>query len=99
MQMKDKMIVSYCMTCHKIRLPDGSWGVPEVSLDNYTPIAWLLRTLRRQDDTEARAEITKAKKIQWIIPALLGPFVIGESLLAKPLLLGDKFEYGIGGAK
>lgn len=34
--MKDKTIVGYCMTCHKIRLPDGSWGFPEGGLDSYS---------------------------------------------------------------
>ena len=92
-KMKDKKIVGYCMTCHKIRLPDGTWGVPELSLDNYTLSHGYCEPCGEKAIEEARAEIAKAKKIEWVIPTLSWAF------RSDATFFYDKFEYGIGGGK
>jgi hypothetical protein len=60
--MKDKKMVSYCMGCGKIRLPDGSWCVPEVALDQYTLSHGYCEPCGEKAIAEAMAEIARSKK-------------------------------------
>ena len=55
-KMNEKIMVSYCMGCGKIRLPDGSWGVPELSLDSYVLSHSYCKPCGEQAIAEARAE-------------------------------------------
>ena len=67
-----KVIVGYCMTCHKIRRPDGTWGVPVMSLDNYTLSHGYCEPCGDKAILEARAEMErlKHKKMQWSVPEI-----------------------------
>ena len=101
-KMNEKIMVSYCMGCGKIRLPDGSWGVPELSLDSYVLSHSYCKPCEEQAIAEAMSQIEKAKKkIAWSKPVLLeigkrGGAELGYHEIVK---LSDKFEYGIGGRK
>ena len=56
------IVVSYCMGCGKIRLPDGSWGVPELSIDKYCLSHGYCEPCGEKAVAEARAEIAARLK-------------------------------------
>jgi hypothetical protein len=58
---KMKTFVGYCMGCGKIRLPDGTWGVPELALDQYTLSHGYCEPCGKRAIAEAMAEITRLK--------------------------------------
>lgn len=60
--MNNKIIVSYCMGCGKIKRPDGSWGVPELSLDTYALSHGYCEPCGEKAIAEAMAEIARLKK-------------------------------------
>jgi hypothetical protein len=61
-KMLNKIMVSYCMMCGKIRLTDGSWGVPKLSIDCYILSHGYCKPCGKRAIAEARAEIARSKK-------------------------------------
>lgn len=98
--MSDKIILSYCMGCGLIKFPGREWetcviplGIENpILLNNYQISHGYCEPCGEKAIAEARAEIAKAKRIEWVIPDIWGPF-------KKEKLLVDRWEYGIGGAK